>query len=79
MVIIVTFVFSVTSHPAVTMVTPKAPELFRCAAIWQHLINAYKKHLKFSYKCTYSKPDAIQNSLTFWRRNYFFNFRTPCI
>ena len=22
---------------------------------------------------------AIHNTLTFWRRNYFFNFSTPCI
>jgi len=30
-------------------------------------------------KCTTSHPVSLRYVLTFWRRNYFFNFSTPCI
>jgi len=30
-------------------------------------------------KAMYKLINETLNALTFWRRNYFFNFSTPCI
>jgi len=56
-----------------------AQYLNRCATPVPHLIIGLKSNMLPSLTPLHQMHYYCGASLTFWRRNYFFNFSTPCI